>query len=214
MPQNNSRKRQLAPERILRTAVELADAHGVEALTMRKVADALNTGAMSLYNHVSGKDDMLVGMVERVASEIQLPASGEDWKAMLRAGASAAHVVLLRHPWACMEWSRRMPGPHRLRYMDWILGVLTEAGFSSDLVYHGYHAVLMHVVGFTLQELAYAEVLGEDVKQVASEFLKGPAAAYPHLAEHIQAHLHDTHEDEFEFVLNLILDGLECAARR
>jgi len=202
----------LDKQRILEAAVAFADEHGVEALTMRKIAEKLGCGVMSLYNHVVNKDEMLVGMVDIVVGETEPPAIGGDWKAAMRASAAIAHAVLLRHPWVPAEWSRRMPGPKRMRYMDSILQVLTEAELGPEIVYSGYHAVTMHIVGFTLQEIAYKQVLDTDLEQLASQFLADLGDDYPHMADHVRAHLDDDgNSDEFGFVLDLILDGLERA---
>ena len=208
-----SPRRPLSKQRILEAAVTFADEHGVEALTMRKIAEELGFGVMSLYNHVANKEEMLVGMVDLVAGEIEPPSVDGDWKDAMRASATTAHEVLLRHPWAPAEWSRRMPGPERIRYMDSILQVLTEAELGPELVYHGYHAVTMHIVGFTLQQIGYEQGLDGDLEQVASSFLADLSEDYPYMADHVRAHLADDgHGDEFTFVLDLILDGLERAA--
>lgn len=202
----------LSKQRILEAAVAFADKHGVETLTMRKVADALGFGVMSLYNHVANKEEMLVGMVDVVAAEIE-PATVEgDWKDAIRTSAAAANKVLLSHPWAPLEWSRLMPGPARFRFMDSILQALTEAGLRPDLVYRGYHAVTMHIAGFTLQQIGYEQALHTGLHEIASNLIVTLADDYPYLADHIRAHLDDDdHGDEFGFVLDLILDGLERA---
>lgn len=203
----------LTRERILAEAVAFADEHGVDALTMRKLADRLGAGAMSLYTHVKSKDDIIEGMVDLVTAEIDLPV-GDEWRPAMCDSARSAHEVLLRHPWAAGEWTSRMPGPARLAYMEAILRTLTEAGLDESLVYRGYHAVTMHIVGFTIQELGYQNFpSGQDLGTVARSFLDDLAAAdLPHLAEHVRGHLADhDHGDEFGFVLDLILDGLERA---
>ena len=203
----------LTRERILAEAVAFADEHGVDALTMRKLADRLGAGAMSLYTYVKNKDDMIEGMVDLVTAEIELPA-GDDWRQAMRDSARSAHDVLLAHSWAAHEWTSRMPGPARLAYMEAILRGLSDAGLDESLIYRGYHAVTMHIIGFTIQELGYQNFpSGEDLGTVARNFLQDLAAAdLPHLATHVEAHLSDhDHGDEFGFVLDLILDGLERA---
>lgn len=202
----------LSRQRIVEAAVAFADEHGVEALTMRKIAEELGFGVMSLYNHVANKEEMLIGMVDVVVGEIEPPSVDGDWKDAMRASAATAHDVLLRHRWAAAEWSRRMPGPERVRYMDSILKVLTEAKLGPELVYRGYHAVTMHIVGFTLQQIGYEQGLDGDLDELARQFLAGLSDDYPYLADHIRAHVADDgHDDEFGFVLDLILDGLERA---
>ncbi|NND76433.1 MAG: TetR/AcrR family transcriptional regulator [Ilumatobacter sp.] len=213
MPVESETARQpLSTQRILHAAVGFADEHGVEALTMRKIADELGCGVMSLYNHVANKEEMLAGMVDLVAAEIVPPAVGGDWREAMRASAATAHDVLLTHHWAPAEWSLRMPGPARIRYMDALLHVLSEAGLSSELVYRGYHAVTMHIVGFTLQQIGYRRGLTGDLEDLAGAFLADLADDYPYMAAHVHAHLAgDGHGDEFGFVLDLILDGLDRA---
>ena len=212
-PSTSDPKLALTRERILAEAVVFADNHGVDALTMRKLADQLGAGAMSLYTYVKNKDDMIEGMVDLVTAEIELPA-GDDWRQAMRDSARSAHEVLMAHRWAAGEWTSRMPGPARLAYMEAILRTLAEAGLDDGLVYRGYHAVTMHIVGFTIQELGYQNFpSGQDLGTVARSFLDDLAAAdLPHLAVHVHAHLSDEdHGDEFGFVLDLILDGLQRA---
>lgn len=210
--ETDTTRRPLNRRRILAAAVAFADEHGVEALTMRRVADELGYGVMSLYNHVANKDEMLVGMVDLVAAEIDVPTVGEDWRVSMRASAAAAHDVLLAHPWAAGEWSTRVPGPARVRFMDSILEVLTEAGLSPELVYHGYHAITMHIVGFSLQQIGYQRGFSGDLDELANSFLDDLAGDLPYMAAHVHAHLDDDgHGDEFGFVLGLILDGLHRA---
>ncbi len=200
----------LSRSRILDAAVSFADEHGVDALTMRKVADALDFRVMSLYNHVANKQEMLSGMLDVVVGEIDPPATEGSWKDVMQASAAAAHAVLSRHKWAAGEWSKRPPGPHRLRYIESILRILTEAELGPEVVYRGYHAVTMHIVGFTLQEIGYEETLGDNLEEMASAFLEEMGADYPYMAEHVRGHLGDhDHGDEFAFVLGLILDGLD-----
>lgn len=208
----NEAKLALTRERILVEAVAFADVHGVDALSMRKLAEQLGTGAMSLYNHVSNKDEMIEGMVDIISAEIDHPVAGDDWRCAMRASAASAHAVLRAHRWAASEWTRRLPGRERLLYMDAILRTLTDAGLSSHVVYHGYHAITMHIVGFTIQELGYqAMPIGVDLDTKAASFLSGlEKANMPHLAQHVRDHVgDDDHGDEFGWVLDLILDGLD-----
>jgi AcrR family transcriptional regulator len=208
-------KSRLSKTRIVDAAIAYADVRGAEALTMRRVAEEIGCGVMSLYTHVANKDAMLVEMVDRIVGEIELPVDGGDWKASLRANAVSANIVLLRHPWAVGEWTRRMPGPLRTQYMEALLRVLTEGGLPPELVYRGYHAVTMHIVGFTQQQIAYQSVLDGSLPELAKGFLDSLAGDFPYLAVHVGEHLDCTHdEDEFGRVFDLILDGLELAASR
>lgn len=206
-------KKPLDKHRILQAGIEFADEHGVEALSMRKIADTIGCGVMSLYNHVKNKDEMIIGMVDCVVGKIESPVVNGDWKDAMRRTAAAANKTLLLHHWAAAEWSRRLPGPERIRYMDSILRILTEADLSPALIYRGYHAITMHIVGFTLQQIGYQQTLHADFEATAQEFIDEVEANYPFLAEHVRAHLDgDDDCDEFGFVLDLILDGLERAA--
>jgi AcrR family transcriptional regulator len=201
----------LTRERVLRAAVAFADEHGVEALSMRELARELGFGAMSLYNHVANKDEMLDGMVDLVASEIEAPTPGNaDWKTALRETAVSAHQTLLRHPWASTLWSNRVPGPARLRHMDSILRVLRDAGFSVDTACRGFHAITTHILGFTLQKLDFP-VAQQDLAEVAKNFLAEMSTGeFPYFAEHVQHHIDAPDQgDSFAFVLDLILEGLE-----
>ena len=206
----------LTRERILATAIIQADAGGIDSLSMRRLGQSLGVEAMSLYNHVANKDDILNGILELVMEEIALPAPGANWKAGIRASAMSAHEVLLRHSWACdLMMSPSGVSMARLRWMDSVLGTLRQSGFSVDLTHHAYHALDSHIVGFTLW-LANLPARGDDLREMAGTFLQEhPIADMPHLIEHIQYHLdeplhHDEHDEgEFAFGLDLILDGIE-----
>jgi AcrR family transcriptional regulator len=191
----------------------LVDSDGIEALTMRGLGRALGVEAMSLYNHVAGKDDLLVGILELAVDEIDQPTGGTDWKADLRQGAISAHDVLVRHPWApgLLVSQPDATGPARLHWMDAVLRVFREAGFAMPMTDHAFHVLDSFVLGFALQEVSFPYP-SEELPGLAEAFLRElPTAEYPYLAEHIQHHIDSTHYDEgdFEFGLGLILDGLE-----
>ena len=202
----------LSRARILRSAMVLADQEGLEGLSMRKVAQDLGVQAMSLYNHVANKDDLMDGMVELVVSEMAVPQVGQDWKAEMRRRAIVAHEVLLRHPWAAMLlMSRVNVGPMMLRYIDATLGCLHAGGFSLVMADHAWNAMDCHIYGFTLQELKfpfepedYAEAAKAGVGLI-------PADQYPymhHLTIEVMERRYDGLHD-FEFGLEMILAGLE-----
>lgn len=208
------RRRPLSRERVIGAAISLADAHGIDALSMRRLAQELGVEAMSVYHHVANKDDILDGIVQVVAEEIELPEPGMEWKAAIRRTAGSAHEVLVRHPWAAnLILSGAGSGVARLRYMDGILGVLRGAGFSADMTDHGYHALDSHIMGFTLWQVGMNLGTEEELKAMAADFLKQlDVSEFPYLAEHIEQHLRPRDADEvgeFEFGLGLILDGLE-----
>ena len=213
----------LSRERVIDAAIELADRGGIESLTMRKLARELGVEAMSLYNHVANKGDLVGGIVDRIVGEFELPATG-DWESAIRRCAISAHEVLLRHPWACSlvlsPGSLRLEENPRLRYMEWLLGRLEDAGFSAELTYRGYHALDSHILGFTMWHLGHS-VGGDDITGglSAEDFIAGlvprlRSAGYPHLAEHAEQHVSAEWREnlrEFEFGLDLILDGLKQA---
>lgn len=203
----------MSRERVLRAAVDLADGDGLDALTMRRLASAVGVEVMTLYYYVAKKDDILDGISDLVATEIEQPSAGEDWKATARRRAISAHAVFTRHRWASLLWvTRDAVGPGRLRYMDAGLRVFREAGFSPELTEHAFHAVENHIVGYTLQELSFA-IDERDVAEAGAHFLERlPVDEYPDLAAHVTQHLQGAgHLDagDFEFALDLILDGIE-----
>jgi AcrR family transcriptional regulator len=204
---------------VLRAAIDLADAEGIDALSMRRLAKELGVEAMSLYNHVAGKGDIVSGIADLVVSEFELPADAQDWATAIRRYAISAHDVLLRHRWACTVVLS--PGGNmtsygaRLRSMEWQLATLREAGFSADLTYHAYHALDSHILGFTLWQLGHSMPAAPDIPGIAAKFLQElPTDVFPYLVEHIHQHLEASPGDgqrEFEFGLDLILDGLKRA---
>ncbi len=207
----------LSRERVLRAALEIADGKGLSALSMRKVATALGVEAMSLYHHVASKADMLDGIVDLVAGEIEVPAIGGDWKDAMRKRATSAHRVLLQHPWApLLMVSRVNVGPSMLRYVDATIGCLRGAGFSFELVDRGWNAIDSHVYGFTLQKLNFP-IEPEAYATAAESFLPMiPADTFPHLRELSEKVVDGSHAgiQDFDFGLELILDGLERALER
>jgi len=206
----------LSRERVLRAAVALADDTGIGALSMRKLGDAIGVEAMSLYNHVANKGDLLDGMVDFVFSEIDLPAGGADWKISMRQRAISARQVLARHPWAIglME-SRASPGPATLRHHDAVIGSLRRGGFSIEMAAHAYSVLDSYIYGFALQEASLPFDTAEETAEVAEMIFKRlPPDEYPYLTELTVEHVLQPGYDygnEYEFGLDLILDGLERA---
>ena len=172
----------LSRERILHTALRLADERGLESLSMRKLSQELSVKAMSLYNYVTNKDDLLDGIVDRVVSEIELPSLETDWQIAMRRRATSAHAVLLRHPWATMAIVSRVNiGSAMLHYVDATLGCLREAGFSVEMADHAWNAIDNHIYGFTLQELNFTFEAAE-YSTVAENYLSHiPVEQYPYL---------------------------------
>lgn len=202
----------LSRERVFQAAIALADETDLAALSMRKLGQALGVEAMSLYKHVANKDDLLAGMVDFVAGEIEVPAAGGDWQATMRRRALSAHEVLMRHPWATMLFvSRANVGPAMLRYVDATIGCLREAGFSYPVADHAWNAIDSYVYGFTLQKLNFPFAPSEYAAMARGFLPMIPPEQYPHLngmsRQVIEGHHDGLHE--LVFGLDLILDGLE-----
>ena len=203
----------LSRERVMRAAIALADSTGIESLSMRKLGQELGVEAMSLYNHVANKDDILDGIVDLVFAEIALPSGAGDWKPAMRNRATSAHEALLRHRWApSLMQSRTRPGPATLRHHDSVLGSLRSAGFTLVMAAHAVSVIDGYVYGFALQQINLPLQSREEVAEVGEGILRQLAGEYPHLAEMITEHAMKPGYDyakEFEFGLDLILDGLE-----
>jgi AcrR family transcriptional regulator len=197
---------------VLQTAIRLADKNGIAQVSMRRLAQRLGVEAMSLYNHVANKEDVLDGMVDIVVGKIAVPPAGGDWKAAMQQRAISAHEVFLRHPWAPpLIVSRVNVGPAMLRYIDATLGCLRKAGFSYELADRAWNAIDSHIYGFTLQELNFPLDPG-DYADAARSFLPMiPAETYPHMRALTQKVIDGAYNGlhDFEFGLKLILDGLE-----
>jgi AcrR family transcriptional regulator len=200
---------------VLRVAMAQADAGGLEALTMRKLAEVLEASPMALYRHVANKDDLIDALVDVVFSEIGLPPSGADWKTAMRRRAIAVRDVLGRHRWAIgLLESRRNPGPANLRHHDAVIGRLRAAGFDIEMAAHAYSLLDSYIYGFALTKMNLP--FGpQDVVEVAESMLEPFSGnEYPNLVEFITEHAMKPgydYGDEFEYGLDLILDGLERA---
>jgi AcrR family transcriptional regulator len=217
MEEDERTRAPLNRERILRTAVALADQGDVQAASMRKIAQELGVVPMALYKHVAGKDELLDGMIDVVVGEIDPPATDDlDWKTAVRQRILSARRALLRHPWASrvME-SRTEPTPTVLAYMDSMIGMFRAGGFSMDLTHHAMHAMGSRLMGFT-QELFNDS--GDVDPQVELEMWGQMANVYPSIYELFRTVTHDDEsvvgpgcddQFEFEFALDLLLDGLE-----
>jgi AcrR family transcriptional regulator len=203
----------LSRERVLRAALALADKGGIDALSMRNLGQGLGVEAMSLYNHVANKDDILDGIVDLVFGEIELPSEGADWRSAMRTRAVSAHEALLRHRWApSLMQSRARPGPATLRHHDLVLGSLRTAGFTLVMAAHAVSVIDGYIYGFALQQINIPLQSPEQVAEVGGDILRRLSGEYPHLAEMITGHAMKPgydYADEFEFGIDLILDGLE-----
>lgn len=204
----------LTRERVLRAALGLADERGIEALSMRELGRRLEVEAMSLYNHVSNKDDVLDGMLDLAIGEIDLPTGNVDWREAMRRRAVSARDVFARHPWAiALNDTRASSGPARLHYFEWVVGTLRRAGFPVELALHAFSALDSYVYGFGRQQLG-VDAGGGDSPEMIEAFLAAiPTDEFPYIHEVIAHMLHTAWDEEadFEFGLGLILDGLERA---
>jgi AcrR family transcriptional regulator len=204
----------LSRERVVTTAMALADEKGDAGVTMRAIAAQLGVEAMSLYNHVGGREDLLDGMVDAVFGEIDLPTPTMDWKEAMRERAASARTALRRHPWAVgLMDSRTGSGPSTLRHHDAVLGALRAGGFSVALAAHAVSAIDSYLYGFVIQELSLPFTNSTELDEVAGDLLRDlPADTYPHLTELITHHVLTpgyNYAAEFDYGLDLILNALQ-----
>lgn len=216
---DDTQRSRLTRDKVLAAAVELADVIGIEALTIRKLADKLGVGAMTIYHHVPSKEAIVDGMVEVVFDEIEKPPADGDWKSAMRHRCISARRVLNRHPWAAplME-SRTAPGPANLGHHEAVLGCLRRGGLSIQMAAHAYAILDSFVYGFAFEEATLPAGGGEGFAEVAGEIAAHfPADEYPYLAELTFDHVLQPgyrFGDSFEFGLDLILDGIDRAAQQ
>jgi len=211
------RRSPLTRERVLSTALALADQGGIESLSMRKLAQALDVVPMALYRHVANKDELLSALVDVVVGEIDPPETGPDWKTAMRRRILSARRVLLRHPWAArVIESRTDATPAVIGYFDEMIGLFRAGGFSIELTHHALHALGSRLLGFT-QEL-FDDTPDVD-PEAEAEMYRAMAERYPNIGELVGIVMHDDasvvgdrgcdDQFEFEFALDLMLDGLE-----
>jgi AcrR family transcriptional regulator len=212
----------LSRERVLRAAVKLADEGGIESVTMRRLAEELGAEAMSLYYHVANKDDVLDGIADAVAREInqavdraEVPSGAANWKTAMRRRILAARQVLLRHPWApgLLE-TRATTSPAIIRHFDGLVGLMRDGGFSYDLAHHALHALGSRALGFSQEPFDPGDGTGSGDAAPPADM----ASQFPHLAAMLAEIAHDDpastlgwcdDQTEFEFGLDLILNGLD-----
>ena len=206
----------LSRDRVLRAAMAVADAGGLETLTMRTLGQELGVGPMALYRHVANKDDMVDGIVDLVFAEVVVPETDADWKMAMRERAISLRDVLSRHRWAVglME-SRTNPGPANLRHHDAVIGNLRAAGFDMAMAAHAYSLLDSYIYGFAQTQMNLPFESTDDIVELSQTMLQPfPVNAYPNLAAFITEHAMKPgydFADEFEYGLDLILDGIERA---
>jgi AcrR family transcriptional regulator len=197
----------------LRAALRRADTGGLDALTMRTLAEALGAAPMALYRHVANKSDLVDGLVDLVFAEIDLPPARLGWKMAMRRRAISLRDVLSRHRWAIglME-SRRNPGPANLRHHDAVIGSLRQGGFSIAMAAHAYSLLDGYIYGFALTKMSLPFQSSDEIGDVAETMFKPFSPNdYPNLVELMTEHVMKPgydYSDEFEYGLDLILDGL------
>ena len=219
MPAAASTRKRRAPlsrERVLRTAVALADERGIEELTMRKLARELGVEAMSLYNHVASKGDLLDGMIDLVFGEIEPPSLELDWKTAMRRRAVSTREALNRHRWAVGQMEGRTThGPANLRLHDAVLGCLRAAGFSIEMTVSAMSMQDAYIYGFALQETDMSSETADEFAAEAQRQMvayQDVLADFPHLVDVVGGHVAKVGYDydaEFLFGLDVILDGLD-----
>jgi AcrR family transcriptional regulator len=203
-------------QRVVQAAIQHADSAGLDALTMRQVAGMLEVAPMSLYRHISSRDDLIDAMIDVLFSEIALPLGSAHWKTAMRDRALSLRDLLARHRWAIglME-SRRRPGPSNLRHHDAVIGKLRSAGFDIAMVAHAYSLLDGYIYGYALTKMNIPfETTDEKTAMAQDMFEPFPANDYPNLAEFVTDHVMKPGYDygeEFEYGLDLILSGLEQA---
>jgi AcrR family transcriptional regulator len=214
-PTDNPSRPRLTKKRVLEGAVALADQIGMDGFTIRKLATALDTKPMTIYHHVPNKEAIVDGMVDIVFAEIDAPATVSDWKVAIAKRARSARVVLARHPWATplME-SRTSPGISTLQHHEAVIGCFRQGGFSIEMTAHAYALVDAFIYGFALQEANLPATGGEDMADLAETIIEPlPVDGYPYLMELTARHILQPgydFGDEFEFGLDLILNGLQA----
>ena len=218
-PHEPTDREPLSRDRVLHTAVRVADRDGLAGLTIRALAQELGVKPMSVYYYVANKEEILDGIVDIVFAEIDLPAVGQDWRSEMRRRARSARRVLGRHRWAIgLLESRTRPGPATLRHHDTVLGVLRAAGFSRGMTAHAYALIDSYTYGFALQEAGLPFDGPDTVDQVAQPIMDQLTAGnYPTMVDMtVNYYLQSGYDfaDEFEFGLDLILNNLHTRRPR
>ncbi len=209
----SARGHALTRDGIVRAGMAIADADGLGAVSMRAVATWLGVEAMSLYNHVRNKDDMLDGMVDSVFAEFHAPKVGGEWLQEMRERSRSGRAVLRRHPWAVgLLDSRRHPGMATLHHHDAVIGCLRAAGFSLSLTGHAFAVLDAHLYGFVIQEQSLAFDDADDLARLGAQMIRDlPDGQLSHFREFTLDHALVEGYDfgqEFDVGLDLILDGL------
>ncbi len=197
-------------EHIVEAAMAMADADGIAKLSMRRLATELDCGVMSLYHYIADKEALVEALVDQVANEVAVPPADLDWRQTAQHLARSTLDAQLQHPWVVPIWSTTWPGPHRFALVELLLETLADIGLPPDVADLGFHALSNHIQGFAQQQISFeqlaarAAITGARLEELLAD------DKYARVREHVEFHRagHDT-PDEFDFTLNLILDGLE-----
>ena len=199
-------------QQVLAAAMALADEEGLAAVSMRRLGERLGVEAMSLYNHVANKEDIMDGIADAVLDSIELPSDCADWKDAMRRRAASLRTVLSQHPWAAaLAGTRSRPGPVTLRYADWVLGCLRRAGFSPDMVSRAFWVLDSYIYGFVSQEATLASA-GPAAEEQGEYTRSQPVEEYPYLIEASKTYAAGPgwdFDEEFAFGLDMILEALD-----
>ena len=217
-PAQAPRRVPLSRYAVLRAAVALADDAGIDQVSMRNLSQVLGVVPMALYKHVANKEELLGGMVDVIVGEIDPPVGGPDWRSAVRHRVLSARRALLRHPWASQVIeSRTAPTPLVLKYLDSMIGMFRDGGFSVDLTHHVMHALGSRMWGFA-QDLFDDTASANLDPEARTAMIAQMAGTYPHVVEVAMRAAHDEQsvvgpgcddQFEFEFALDILLDGFE-----
>lgn len=217
--ERDPQRRTLSRQRVLEAACAIADREGIAALTMRRIGREVGVEAMSLYSHIRNKEDLMDGLADLVAAEVRLPAGGSDWRAQVRGVALETNAALGRHGWCGFLWATRTRlGPNRAAIMNALLRGLGAAGLPAETVHRTFHVLENHIIGYALRAASFP-LSAPELRAAGEEALADiDLPALPDLARHIGEHRDPRFstppgENEFQFGLDLILDGLDRAYR-
>lgn len=204
----NDTRDPLSRDRVVDAAIALADTAGLSGLSMRKVAADLGFEVMSLYNHVSNKQDLLRAMVEQVACEVEMPSADTEWRAAIRQHSIDTKEMFARHPWVVGLWVSTIPGTKRFDHMEWTLATLDRSGLDDRQAHNAFHAIGNHVVGYMLSNIAMPGN-DDDIEQVLEEVMATiDQDRHSNVIKHIQQHADGDSGPSFEFVLDLLIAGI------
>ncbi len=209
-PMTTTEREPLSRARVLQAAIDLADRDGMRALSMRNLAKELGFEVMSLYNHVANKGDLLDGMIDQVVGGIELPGREVDWRAAIKTNTLAMHELFQHHKWAAALAASRLPGTNRIEFMEWQLATIARSGLDEEVAHHAFHAINNHLLGYSLAADAMPDA--DDAEHLITEFMQRlDADDHAHMIHHIHQHMEpeESPGTSFEFVLDLMLDGLE-----